>query len=49
MHQAGAHIKNMGGLYIREETDKKDNLRELYRVLQVTTDESKLQLRGQLR
>ena len=28
--QAGAHIKNMGGLYIREETNKKDNLRELY-------------------
>ena len=36
---------NMGGLYIRFDIGtNKDDLRELYRVLEVTTDKSKLQI-----
>jgi len=34
----------MGGLYIRFRNIKKDDLRELYRVLEVTNEESKLQI-----
>jgi len=35
----------MGGLYFRFDIEtNKDDLRELYRVLEVTTDKSKLQI-----